>query len=1469
LAAFRETSHLVDQAMQNRQDLWIRYRNMQSAFSEEVITPIEWIDEDKTLFQAFCHLHSEEKPFNVFTIVEARLQENPEDAVRADTGSLTDPSGVQAAPILARPISKNSTVEESPTYGESGPLSRVETPADWRRLMGYYYDCLRHEQQAQVFFDKKAPFLIALERQQIFEFLQGKIDLQFTLTFRYFLQSFRSFINVDQHPGETLCLGTTFFCLDDSSIAPLIFTPVTVEFPVENQVQLKAGHYNINIAPLIQLGLYPDEIASFQQEASQFIQAHAQISEIENYLLAKYTTLLSRPLKVYPSNTHALDDVPSQSVFDGAGLFWLQPAQAKSTVDELAELVQEDHWNSAPDSLLSILNPKQSPTPVPAAMPDEELFVFSTLSKQQREAAQWAARKPLTVISGPPGSGKTQVLMNVLLQAFLDGKTVLFTSPSESVVSALASQVIDILQFPGALRAGSFEDRLELTHRIDHLLTQIHKENGNEFHLQHTSARRLLTQAENRLDIIQDLRGKEVSYESEVKQLQRLLPDVIVKKVLRLGLAYDEQEKQLFLEALSRLSDQVRELVNARVALQQQLEASISAPEHHAATAVLHEFEDRWGTFGGGELSFENVSRLEDVIHLIQLWLDLLAALDAKRDQDSAQARLRDIEQKTNRSMQKLTETQRQRAETIAAAQRKSVLVNAHKGLGNLKSELEKQIATPQRWPSKITSRLKILNPNSGSVQRLSAILLQFDWSEDAAALQGSSLAAQLELCSDAIAVLRSAILIQKTLESKEFFDATQTTAAGLSGSIPQAIRKDINKLALSGFNAQSLITELVEINQKAFAVLQQRTEAAAKISQLISGNSLQLKWLQEMQEAFSGAERAFFKINDDLAENQLEQYLRIWRRITWLWELNSIMENLAEQKKALPGEAKAIFTYQAAKSQFQTTLQEFLYATWMDRAADLDSVTIQGVTRYSLAIQEESQGGETLSPASLAQLHEIQRSNFPYLLRLFPVWFASPQGVAENFPLTSELFDLVIVDHANLETIPAGIALLYRAKNVVIAGDSRQGQLSTLLNPLINQQLITRHAIEPNTFAYPHQSLFDLAQHSTQQSEIFLTEHFRSDPRIATFISQEFYDRPLRIYTDLVKDGYQRESVNHTGGLFWVNIKGAFQRHESGSAYNLTEQELVQELLLKLVGRAQQNDRPSPSILVISPYRAQAQRLKEWIGSAIPPEQAIRAGMPQDFQGEQADIVVFSPVISSGMSKEALDGAETSASLLNLAFSRARVSVVIVGDWQFCSNQLPAGHSYQHLARYTREKCASQVEALSNLSLLGGPISCSSGYFSDPSDPEHSRTTLEQLLLSCRESIFWMDPLFDHQVIDLLDEILDREKNLRVHDFRLLTTEKQITPPSGKALLRPEMLQTFASYMANMGYTFECRTIPGEASNRGILSDSTGVILLPQFHAVFRKHRQTSEYSVAHASPDELNGLWERANLIPPRTTP
>lgn len=55
------------------------------------------------------------------------------------------------------------------------------------------------------------------------------------------------------------------------------------------------------------------------------------------------------------------------------------------------------------------------------------------------------------------------------------------------------------------------------------------------------------------------------------------------------------------------------------------------------------------------------------------------------------------------------------------------------------------------------------------------------------------------------------------------------------------------------------------------------------------------------------------------------------------------------------------------------------------------------------------------------------------------PVWLASPEIVSSIFPLQDGLFDLVIFDKASQCTVESGIPSVYRAKQVIIAGDEKQ----------------------------------------------------------------------------------------------------------------------------------------------------------------------------------------------------------------------------------------------------------------------------------------------------------------------------------------------------------------------------------------------------------------------------------------------
>ncbi|MEW6237007.1 MAG: AAA domain-containing protein [Candidatus Omnitrophota bacterium] len=67
-----------------------------------------------------------------------------------------------------------------------------------------------------------------------------------------------------------------------------------------------------------------------------------------------------------------------------------------------------------------------------------------TLSNHQREAIAYAASHPLTVISGPPGTGKSHTIASLAINLAYNGKTVLVTSKTREAVSVVVNKLQEL-----------------------------------------------------------------------------------------------------------------------------------------------------------------------------------------------------------------------------------------------------------------------------------------------------------------------------------------------------------------------------------------------------------------------------------------------------------------------------------------------------------------------------------------------------------------------------------------------------------------------------------------------------------------------------------------------------------------------------------------------------------------------------------------------------------------------------------------------------------------------------------------------------------------------------------------------------------------------------------------------------------------------------------------------------------------
>ena len=317
---------------------------------------------------------------------------------------------------------------------------------------------------------------------------------------------------------------------------------------------------------------------------------------------------------------------------------------------------------------------------------------------------------------------------------------------------------------------------------------------------------------------------------------------------------------------------------------------------------------------------------------------------------------------------------------------------------------------------------------------------------------------------------------------------------------------------------------------------------------------------------------------------------------------------------------------------------------------------------------------------------HDHVDSYTPSLKSMLPISAITSLSARRRLPFKEALYDLLIIDEASQCDIASMIPLLMRAKRVAVIGDKQQLNHICLLSKQTDLTLILNNDIEAK-WSYRSSSMYDLAESMTEAENIIqLRDHHRSFLDIIQFSNQEFYDNTLRIATD-----YSRlQSPNNPNdakpilGMRWMDIKGKTIRPETGGAYNLKEAECVIRILRRLSVELEFEG----SIGVTTPFHLQA----EMITKALERDTELRNHLElhnqilidtvHKFQGDERDVIIFSPVVSEGTKSQSLMFLKSTGNLFNVAITRARSLLVTVGDKKYCKQ---CGVSYlEHFAEYS-----------------------------------------------------------------------------------------------------------------------------------------------------------------------------------------
>lgn len=284
------------------------------------------------------------------------------------------------------------------------------------------------------------------------------------------------------------------------------------------------------------------------------------------------------------------------------------------------------------------------------------------------------------------------------------------------------------------------------------------------------------------------------------------------------------------------------------------------------------------------------------------------------------------------------------------------------------------------------------------------------------------------------------------------------------------------------------------------------------------------------------------------------------------------------------------------------------------------------------------------------------------------PCWAVTSLSARNRIPLQANFFDYVVFDESSQCDIASALPLLYRARNAVIVGDPKQLQHVSRLTVTENDKLRKQFKISDKhlRFSYICNSLYDVALPAVTAPHLLLN-HYRSHPDIIQFSNHHFYDDNLRCAKN---PAFLENYMPQEPGIVWKHVVGMTERPSDGSACNKSEaRRVVRELETIICRNGFQG-----SIGVVTPFRKQANYIRNlvdknkniWVNI---PEKGLLIDTAHKFQGDEKDIIIMSPVLSNGALPQTRSFLLKQENIFNVAITRARSKLIIVGDLQYCTN--------------------------------------------------------------------------------------------------------------------------------------------------------------------------------------------------------
>ena len=298
-------------------------------------------------------------------------------------------------------------------------------------------------------------------------------------------------------------------------------------------------------------------------------------------------------------------------------------------------------------------------------------------------------------------------------------------------------------------------------------------------------------------------------------------------------------------------------------------------------------------------------------------------------------------------------------------------------------------------------------------------------------------------------------------------------------------------------------------------------------------------------------------------------------------------------------------------------------------------------------------------------------------LSTLMPCWLASPESVAAIFEMRQGFFDLVVFDEASQCYVERALPVMLRGNTCVIAGDEKQLQPFDLYSVKVDEE---DAPFVENEMAMEVESALDLAKNVFSDSK--LSWHYRSqEEELINFSNYSFYEGRLNVIPPAQIDPLNVPPIE------WLRVQGRWESNR-----NQVEATHIIQLIEQLI---QREDKPTIGVVTFNFHQQELikdkleERMMELAQSEVPADvklaslfhQAIeredqeeRQGIfvknIENVQGDERDIIIFSVAYARNekgklVTQFGLLSQKGGENRLNVAITRARQKIYMVCSFE------------------------------------------------------------------------------------------------------------------------------------------------------------------------------------------------------------